>query len=139
MNESRSRHYYQGRIPRQKRKLPIFGSVSYINGSPVKDQSNKLFRCWNCGFPCNSDDNATGDGAGYRIVDRVDSIYLDTNSSSIEYPQSNGIFAIMIEDELITTPLLSKIDSEGNPVEPIHSLSKEVFSGCPMCGTRNWK
>jgi alpha-D-ribose 1-methylphosphonate 5-phosphate C-P lyase len=53
MNESRTKRYRPGRLPRQKRTLSIFGAASYVDGRVVKDQSDKIYRCWNCGFICN--------------------------------------------------------------------------------------
>ena len=140
MNESRLIRYRPGRLPRQKRTIAIFGAASYIDGRVVKDQSDKLFRCWNCGFICNTDRDKLGDGVGYRIEDQVDLAPLDLAEAAIEYPQSNASeMAITISIDEVSTPLLMKLDSEGNPVTVMHNLSQVVYEGCPLCGCMNYK
>jgi len=140
MAESRTKLYRQGRLPRQKRTIKIFGAAAYIDGRVVKDQSSNLFKCWNCGFICNTDRDKLGDGVGYRIEDQVDTSPLDLAAAALQYPQSNASEkAIIISVDEITPPLLMQLDSEGNPVTIMHNLSQVVYEGCPMCGSKAYK
>lgn len=88
MSESRVRKYDRRRLPREKRAISIFGATAYIEGRVVKDQSNKFYRCWNCGFLCNTDRNKLGDGVGYHITDEVDSpAVLNKGAGDYEFPR----------------------------------------------------
>lgn len=140
MSESRTRHYHKGRLPREKRTISVFGAVSYIDGREVKDQSDKLYRCWNCGFLCNTDRDKLGDGVGYTIKDLVEDNPYNMGASSFVWPDSNaGELDMRITMDTVSTPVLMQLDSEGNPVTVMHNLSQIVHSGCPLCGTMNYK
>lgn len=139
MNQSRTKRYRPGRVPREKRARPIFGAVSYIDGRTVQDQSDNLFRCWNCGFVCNTNVHKLGDGEGFRIVDQVENSPYNMGASSQTYPCSHaGSFDMMITVETVSTPLLMKLDGQGNPIQAMHNLTM-VSPGCPLCGTENYK
>jgi hypothetical protein len=141
VNESRSKHFDRRRVPKQKRTIPIYGAVAYdASGKAVKDQSNILFRCWNCGFVCNTDRDKLGDGVGFRIIDQPDIGPLDTYGASIQYPGSNAAsMALELCNEDMSTVHLMQLDSDGNPVTVMHNFSQVVFAGCPLCGCMNYK
>jgi hypothetical protein len=140
MNESRIRRYDRRRIPREKRTLRIWGAVAYIDGQPVKDQSNNLYHCWNCGFVCNTDRDQIGDGVGYTVIDQPDlPDVLNLGASANEFPQSNGQQDNTISVELINTPHLLGLGSDGTPLEIIHNNTSLITSGCPFCGCKQYK
>ena len=142
MNQSRNIHYNKRRLPRQKRTISIFGAVSYIDGRPVKDQSDKLFKCWNCGFICNElhDNIKTGDGNGYYIIDKPDGpSVLNIGGSAHEFPESNDVMDVLIKTETTSTAYMIQEDCNNEPVTVMHNLDSVVTSGCPFCGTRQYR
>jgi hypothetical protein len=159
MTESRYIRYDKRRLPRQKRTIPIHGAVSYVDGRPVKDQSNVFFRCWNCGFICRTDRDKLGDGEGFVIEDQADVLtgsqtvitggtaatnteqfsVLNMGASAYEFPQGNALQDVSCSLEDNKTIHLMQLDSEGNPFTVMHNFSTKVTSGCPFCGCRQYK
>lgn len=141
MNESRLKHFDKRRPPKQKRTIRIFGAVAYDqNGRAIKDQSDKIIRCWNCGMICNEQhpNVKLGDGVGYTIQDAAEPVDLDTNASSIAYPMESGLNAVTIR---LMNPCIRmmKTDSGGDPVTVIYNQSQIVKEGCPLCGTMAYR
>ena len=140
MSDSRVRKYDKRRLPRQKRTISIFGAEGYIDGRVAKDQTNIFFRCWNCGFICRTDRDQLGDGEGFYISDDVDKpIVQNKGAGANEFPMSNLQWDVQISIDVLTTPHLSKLDSQGQPMEVMHNNTSMVTSGCPLCGCRNYK
>jgi hypothetical protein len=140
MNQSRLIHYNRSRLPRQKRTIRLFGATAYIDGRVVDDQSDRIFKCWNCGFICDTSKNKLGDGVGFTVQDKVDKTPFDMAAAANRYPCSNASeMAMTISMEEISTPLLMKLDTEGNPVTVMHNLTQVVTSGCPLCGSKAYK
>ena len=140
MSDSRIRRYDKRRLPRQKRTIGIFGAEGYIDGRVAKDQSNKLYRCWYCGFICNTDRDRLGDGEGFYITDEIDRpTVLNRGASAYEFPMSNNGWDVTISLDVTTTPHLMKLDSQGSAMEGMHNNTTIVTSGCPLCGCKNYK
>jgi len=55
--------YSQKRLIGDKQKIRIFGK---------KEDANKWYRCWNCGFPCSVDRDALGVDGGVTTEAYVD-------------------------------------------------------------------
>lgn len=112
------------RIKKEKRVRALRGAG---------DDSNKLFRCWNCGFTCNTDRDIYGDTASenplsYRIYP-----INQTHSGRFQ-----GLGATLIGDN--GDAVLMKLDANGNIVSTNpHNYFPVVSVGCPFCGTLNWK
>lgn len=142
MSESRSRKYNKGRLPREKRTISIFGATSYIDGQVVKDQSGRFYKCWNCGFVCNTDRDKLGDGEGFYVTDVPDYPFVyNQGASSYEHPcdPNTARWDTTISVDTITTPHMMKLDSQGNPVTVIHNNISIITSGCPHCGCKNYR
>ena len=140
MAESRYRKYYPRRLPKEKRQIPIFGSTAYISGQVAEDQSNKFYRCWNCGFLCNTSKDKLGDGVGYYVTDAPETYYNNNGSAAFQYPCSNAsLNAAMIMVTTVSTPRLIKLDNVGNPLTVKHNNYEVITSGCPACGCRAYK
>jgi len=140
MNESRYRQYDTRRLPREKRIIRIFGAVSYVSGRPVKDQSNKMYRCWNCGFICNTDRDKIGDGVGYVVKDEADKpAVLNLGAASHEFPNSDNSRDVKLCLDTIHDFHLVALDSVGDLVTVMHGFSSNIRSGCPMCGCKQYK
>ena len=139
-NESRYRQYDLRRLPKEKRTRRIWGAASYIGGRVVGDQSDNLYRCWNCGFVCNSDRDKTGDGVGYKVTDEVDQpVALNLGGSAHEFPNSDNTRDVKLCFDTIHDIHLVALDSAGDLQTVVHNNTQVVTSGCPLCGSRNYK
>jgi hypothetical protein len=130
--DSRYTHYDKRSLPRQKRRIKLPGAKNY--GGVEADQTDKFYKCWNCGFVCKVGRDQLGDGVGYCVTDTVET--SDYN------PQEQGLLDIkgfdMSPDDM-STVLMMKLDSQDNPVTVTHNFTQVVTSGCPLCGSRNYK
>lgn len=140
MSESRYRKYYPRRLPKEKHQIPIPGSTAYINGQVVSDQSNTFYRCWNCGFLCNTSKDKLGDGVGYYVTDAPEKYWHNSGSAAFQYPCSNASSqAATIMVTTVSTPRLIKLDSVGKPMTIRHNNYEVITSGCPQCGCKQYK
>lgn len=73
---SKYRHYSHKRLPREKRTLPLYGE---------KDDTGKLFRCWNCGAICNIERERLTTGE-YGLGGVVPTTYTDVDGKTKYYP-----------------------------------------------------
>jgi len=114
LHGSRHVRYSQRRIRGEKRTIPMYGEG---------DDAGKYFRCWNCGFICNIDRDALGDGDGRAYTE----------------------FGI-------TTEPLYPVDDDGGPpyaavlkgINEYHTVGlhdgyQVGGTGCPLCHTLNWR
>jgi hypothetical protein len=140
MTDSRYVRYDKRRLPREKRVIKLFGATSYIAGKVVKDQSNTLYRCWNCGFVCHSDRDKLGDGVGYVVKDEPDlPAVLNMGAGAYEFPGENANQDVAISLETGNTLHLMNLDSNGDPMTVRHNFTSTISSGCPFCGCRQYK
>lgn len=113
LNGSRHVRYSQRRLRGEKRTLPMYGEG---------DDRGKYFRCWNCGFICNIDRDALGDGDGRSYAEFA----VETEEL---YPADNG------------GPPLAAVMKGINEYHTI--LERDGYqvggTGCPLCHTKNWK
>jgi hypothetical protein len=138
--ESRVRKYDKRRLPRERRSISIFGATAYIDGKISKDQSGKFYRCWNCGFVCNTDRDKLGDGVGFYITDEPDLYSNNQGSVAFQYPCSNASQeSATICVTKPSTVRLIQLDSNGDLMEAIHNNVSVITSGCPSCGCKNYK
>lgn len=95
------------------------------------DHEGKLVKCRFCGFICNTDRDRTGDGVGYHVTDVVDpGIYrLDTGDV-------NDITLSIDNDSTIH---MSALSADGTPLTVSHNFTTTVSSGCPQCGSLNYR
>ena len=141
MNQSRTVKYDKRRLPREKRTIRIFGAASYgQDGRVIKDQSNKIFKCWNCGMICNEThpNIKVGDGVGYEIKEEISGIAEDLGNPET-YPGSDGTMYVHLSLETEDTPHLMQLDSVGNPVSMDYGFTSIVTQGCPLCGCKQYR
>ena len=140
MNESRFIKYDKRRLPRQKRTIRLFGAVAYDqSGHPVKDQSDKLYRCWHCGHLCNEQHSniKLGDGVGFYITDKAEE--YSPNNAAFQYPNENPMQSCSIFINTASTPRLMQLDSVGTQMTVVHNNTQIVTQGCPLCGCKNYR
>ncbi len=65
MSSTQNRYgvYGRSRLPREKRSIPVSGDL---------EDDGRYFKCWNCGFVCDSQRDITGDGSGVTTTTYVD-------------------------------------------------------------------
>jgi hypothetical protein len=124
-----ARKYFSTRkLKKESRTIPLYG-----DGVEEADENGQYYKCWNCGWVCDTERDELGgssdrDGLTYEnySVDGFDSTPGETRlavlGGDIEH------FQVALE-----------LDAEGNPL-PIDEYWRAVASsGCPFCGTRNWR
>lgn len=123
---SRRPKYRTRKLPKQSRTIPMQdGNPEVGFGKDI----GKLYRCWNCGFPCRTDRDALG---GERSVSgATQETYYAVSDPGVE----NRSVLDATELEAISLQL----GADGNPIEISHPMKAEVSGGCPLCGTKNWR
>ena len=109
-------------LPKRKRTMSIKGSGSL---------SNKRWKCWVCGFIANSDRDKTGAGVGYHSTDIVDPGVLNRGTGD-----SKDV-TLSVDDSSVV--YLSRLDVVGNQQPTDGNFTHEVSSGCPLCGSKNYR
>ena len=140
-NTSRYTRWDKRRIPVQKRTIPVWGAASYIGNNDVKDQSESLYKCWNCGSICNEQNPGVniGDGVGYMVNDVTKHNVLNVGSGNIQYMGSKGTRDVTIVARKASSPMLMIKDCTGK-IEPVtHNNYQKVSSGCSFCGSKQYR
>lgn len=116
------------RIPKDSRRIPIFGDPVRGNG----EDHGKWYRCWNCGFICNSDRDALGDSQSRD--GRVLTDYAQQLDLSAIKPQAmlGGISVVHSVAEY-------GADETAKGVRNAIMVSSSASSGCPLCGSLNYR
>lgn len=103
---------------------------------PVKgfgDDAGKYYRCWYCGFVCNVDRDALGDaetGSGEYHID-----FAGRSDGSGDSSSPLNTLALMDGHDVV----LLELDSTGTPKTIYHEFQPKPSSGCPSCGSKNWR
>lgn len=122
MNLSRYIKYVRQHIPGYRRAIPRKWTES---------QSGKYYRCRICGFTCNTDRDRLGDGTGVYVTDAILPAHLTAFDGNI----SSHTLSISTIKDLH----LIEMDSNGDPKIFKRNFTTTVTSGCPFCGSQNWK
>ena len=123
---------------------------TYNRTLPVKGEGNeagKYFRCWNCGFICNKEKNHLGDGAGVTAREAIPA----PSDGRCTMRRLNGTYVAFVASVapssiLAILPVLEGPEDIGTvggatdvPRGVRHTFEPNVTSGCPFCGSTNWK
>lgn len=125
MNESRFIKYDRRTLYKRKRTVPIWGA---------DEDTGKYYKCWNCGFRCNSSRDKSRDSVGYVAKDYA---RINTLTDYIRGTDSKSLRLCL--DTIDTTHHLMELDAESNPVTISRNFSQTVSGECPFCGCKNWK
>jgi hypothetical protein len=128
------------RRPRESRTIPMWDETDQDNGV--------YYKCWHCGFTCNDKRDslggeATRDGVTHSDYQKPNALGEHglplTNSRSVY--RSGGLASVTPIDAGDGADLtyIIRSDSDGNSVEPVHTHQPTASSGCPFCGSMNWK
>jgi hypothetical protein len=107
------------RLAKQARTIPIPGHIDYGDG----EDDGKFYQCWNCKMVCDVDRDELGgpDDRGYRDPKK---------------------YTLVGED--YSTPVKDLANSKdytihGGTQYRRTRYQSDVQSGCPFCGTLNWR
>jgi hypothetical protein len=138
---SRFRHRdRRTRIPKQSRTIPVRGHKDYGDGQ----DDGKYWRCWNCGFICDVErdelgDSESTDGVSHRIYDALYTGGEDMNETDAMIHGDNNGVALLTMASARSGHVLLELDAAGDPMGVRLNWTPEIASGCPFCGTRNWR
>lgn len=111
------------------RKYRKSRSAVPINGSAIRGDgldAGKYFRCAQCGFVCNKERDSLGGPESKNNV----SFEIFNNDT----PEDGLNFAI-----LGMTHICLRIGADSNPQQIYRNYMPVINSGCPMCGSLNWR
>jgi hypothetical protein len=109
---------------KRKRTISVRGS---------EEDNGVYFRCWNCGFICDSTRDRLGDGGGITVKDAPEywSEYDSTQDGLSITPgiRMHNFMAVTLENGPLDDPITTYR----------HNKYPVVNSGCPFCGCRNYR
>ena len=146
------RHKGNHRIRGDSRRIPVRSqdNLTESNGIDDRGDTGKLFRCWNCGFICDSDRDGLGDKDSMAAVSSKEysPAYSSDNINTTDgdsrqfgdpiHGDNNGVPLLRMLT-IRTGHIIHKKDAAGDNVGIMHCLEPNVTGGCPFCGSRNWR
>ncbi len=117
---------------RQARTLPLKGNLYRGDGL----DANRYYRCWNCGFICNTERDALGD-IDSRAGTSALTYYLQSYGSADRSSESSSLCVLGGSHLFYHTVL--ELGADGQPKPVYHPKKAVITSGCPFCGTLNWR
>ena len=145
----RYHRFRRTRTPKQSRTIPMPGHIDYGDG----EDADKYYRCWNCGFVCDSTRDELGgpeegDAVSYEVYNT--SYSTDNQDSDEDITQVHyGAEVQGVSDENL--PLVTKLtfrsqhvilknDLAGDPkAVRVNYTPSSGSGGCPFCHTKNWR
>ena len=97
------------------KKLPHDKKVRCLYGE--KDDTNKFFKCWNCGFTVDSEKHPTQDRAGTSFTSFPDWVNLVNE----------------MNEEIVCE------DNSTNIIVSADLYYSDISVGCPFCGSPNYR
>ena len=120
---SRYRHPFKERpIPKRSRTIPIKRHEDYGDS----DDRKNWFRCWNCDFVCNLDQNATG--GPDELVEL----------GSVPYTQTDQYGNTKSHCEGVAGATQTICEAAGGTWTSTWYKPAEIIRGCPLCGSINY-
>ena len=117
---------YKKTLPKRSRTRPVKGRG---------DDRNRYFRCWNCGFICDSKRDELGDSDSWAGDD-----HTDYHSLAQANPQGTGPDKVCcLGGDIGHYHVAMRIGADSEPKTIVHKLKSDVSRGCPFCGTTNWR
>lgn len=116
---------YRPPLPKRSRTLPIKGRG---------DDAGRYFHCWFCGFVCDSERDALGDSDSNSGVAHTDAMDLAVDN------YSEGINKSVLGGDINCFEVGMELGADGStPKEVVHNHKCNIDSGCPFCGSKNWR
>ena len=112
----------QRKLPKESKTLPIYGHPDRGDG----EDEGKYFRCWHCRFVCNVDRDELGGPDSRNGVTATEYTQVDQyGNTAYHCVGAHGDTQTVCEARGGTW--------SSTRYEPV------VNSGCPFCGTLNWR
>lgn len=124
------RKAYRPPLPRHSRTLPIHGTG---------DDADRYFHCWNCGFVCDADRDELGDSDSYAGDDHAEYLRYAGPSTIPDNLGRTTPKSLCLGGPVQHFEVLTKPDAAGDPKKVMYNIKSDVSSGCPFCGTKNWR
>lgn len=145
---SRFRHrVVRTRTRKDSRTYPLRGHKDYGEGR----DDGRYWRCWNCGFICDVErdelgDSESKDGISHVIYEALYSGGPKKGSNSADYYETDAMIhgdnsdvALLVVASARSGHVLLENDADGTPKTVRLNWTPSIDSGCPFCGTRNWR
>ncbi len=117
------------RLPKTIVSHPLPGSKDRGDGRDFR----KWYKCGWCGFVCKLGRDELGGSES-----RSGESHLDYSTPS--NPFDGGKSAVSTLGGITDSCLVSlELDSAGDPKEILHGFKTNISTGCPFCGSKNWK
>jgi hypothetical protein len=127
------------KLRKESRTIPLWGSKERGGG----EDHDKWYTCWFCGWKCNVDRDALGDGQSKDGVVLED--YAQQPDPGYSYSQNeSGIaknnFQAVLGGSINAFQVAAEQDSAGDNkgVRNAIRVSEKSF-GCPLCHSLNWR
>jgi len=121
------------KLRKESRTIPVHGSYERGGG----EDSDKWFRCWNCGFLCNVERDALGDSQSRSGVVHED--YAQQPDPGYGYPQQETNTMNLNQTATLDGLVVSELDPAGVAVGTKNAIMVSSHSrGCPFCHSLNW-
>ena len=128
------------RKPRKdSRTISVYGHPEFGDGEDHK----RYYRCWNCGFICDSERDALGgpdDRSGIQPDDYEVHAYGDYSTGGLW--QAVGVqttCVICLGGDINHFHVALENGSDGQPKKVGHKFAAPSKRGCPFCGCTNWR
>jgi len=118
---------HRTRLPKRSRTRPIYGKG---------DDADRYFKCWNCGFVCDSHRDELGDSESRAGDDHTDYHNLVENESQLRPNPGNKA---CLGGDIGHYHVAMLLGPDENPKTVYHELTSDISRGCPFCGSTNWR
>jgi hypothetical protein len=142
MSMGRLTHRYRKRrIRKESRTRPVPGHRDYGNG----EDDGRYFKCWNCGFYCDVQRDALGDGESQSNINYPQAVqkyspdgFAISQYGAAEHGHIDGVPLLTVATIGDGICLMEK-DAAGDNKTVYLNYYPDVNTGCPFCGTLNWR
>jgi len=117
---------YRRSIRKRSRTLPIYGKG---------DDANRYFRCWFCGFVCDSWRDELGDAESSSGDDHTDYHNPANPDPYTNNPGNHQSIRTCLQHHYVAM----RLGPDGEPETIVHGHTTDVSKGCPFCGSTNYR
>lgn len=123
-----------GKTYRKPHKLPLAKRSRTIPIYGRGDDANRYYHCWFCGFVCDVERDALGGADSGSGVGHVDA--LEPSGEADGQVRLKSCLGGMLEHYHVA----QKLGPDGEtPYQVYHNYKANISSGCPFCGSKNWR
>lgn len=102
------------------------------------DDDGRYFRCWNCGFVCDSQRDELGDSESRGGDDHTNYYRYAQPDSSVS--PTDKTKKLCLAGPIGHYHTIMELGYDGSTPKTItHPIKSDVSRGCPFCGSTNWR